>query len=193
MARPREFDEEEIMKRVLDVFWRQGYEGTSLKDLMKVTSLTKSSIYAAFNSKADLFRRAGELYSEKFLGFHAEAFAETSPRRVAEAILYGTADLHTSTNSPSGCFETNGALACSAESEDIRQEIVYNRLQMREKMRRRFEELRDVGPVLGNDCDKAANFVSTIIQGMAVQAKAGATREELHDFLDLAMRAWPEF
>ncbi|WP_456677935.1 TetR/AcrR family transcriptional regulator [Bradyrhizobium sp. RDM12] len=58
MSRPREFDETEVMDKALELFWRQGYEGTSLNDLLDATGLTKSSLYAAFGSKEDLFHRS---------------------------------------------------------------------------------------------------------------------------------------
>jgi AcrR family transcriptional regulator len=192
MARQREFEEEEVIDKVVQVFWRQGYEGTSLEDLLKATGLKKSSLYNAFRSKSDLYRLATQRYYAKYLGFQEAALAEKTPRGVAHALLMGTADLHTSPTTPPGCFETNGALACSKETEEIRESLLVNRNRLRKKLRDRFNALRNAGPVIGANSDDAAVFVLTLIQGMAVQAKGGASRKELRRFVDLSLAAWPE-
>lgn len=95
MSRAREFDETEVLDKALQVFWQQGYEGTSLNDLLDATGLTKSSLYATFGSKEDLFHRIVERYLSKHVEFRqACALAEPTPRRIVERLLYGMADLH---------------------------------------------------------------------------------------------------
>jgi AcrR family transcriptional regulator len=74
-ARPREFDEDEVLQAALRLFWEKGNEGTSLSDLMAATGLTKSSHYKAFDSKEALFWRVVERYQRDFLDFRHEALA----------------------------------------------------------------------------------------------------------------------
>src|SRR6185312_10353403 len=62
MARPRAFDEAQVLGAAADVFWAKGYEATSTRDLSAVTGLTTSSIYAAFGDKRELFHRALDHY-----------------------------------------------------------------------------------------------------------------------------------
>ncbi|MEY2826347.1 MAG: hypothetical protein RLZZ122_711 [Actinomycetota bacterium] len=57
MARPREFDESQVLARACEVFARYGYNGTSIDDLVKVTGLLRGSLYKAFGSKRNLFER----------------------------------------------------------------------------------------------------------------------------------------
>ncbi len=64
MARPREFDEDEVLRAVRDQFWNAGYAATSLQDLMRVTGLGKGSLYAAFGDKHQLFLRVLRAYIE---------------------------------------------------------------------------------------------------------------------------------
>ena len=66
MARPREFDEDEVLQAALRVFWEKGYEGTSLGDLQEAMGLTKSSLYKAFGGKEALFWRVVERYNHDF-------------------------------------------------------------------------------------------------------------------------------
>ncbi|MFD7024985.1 TetR/AcrR family transcriptional regulator [Promicromonospora sukumoe] len=62
MARPRQFDEDTVLRAVCDQFWDAGYAATSLQDLMRVSGLGKGSIYAAFGDKHELFLRVLRRY-----------------------------------------------------------------------------------------------------------------------------------
>ncbi|MFD7308594.1 TetR/AcrR family transcriptional regulator [Promicromonospora sp. NPDC059942] len=62
MARPRQFDEDEVLRAVCDQFWDAGYAATSLQDLMRVSGLGKGSLYAAFGDKHELFLRVLRRY-----------------------------------------------------------------------------------------------------------------------------------
>jgi TetR/AcrR family transcriptional regulator, transcriptional repressor for nem operon len=65
MARPREFDEELVLRAIRDQFWNAGYAATSLQDLMRVSGLGKGSLYAAYGDKHQLFLRALHSYVEE--------------------------------------------------------------------------------------------------------------------------------
>jgi len=58
VGRPREFDEDEVMEKIMNLFWEQGYEGTGLSDIMKSTGLQKGSLYKAWGSKHGMYIRA---------------------------------------------------------------------------------------------------------------------------------------
>lgn len=193
MARPREFDEDEVLDRVLKTFWEQGYESTSLANLLEATGLTKSSLYGAFGSKEMLFRQVLDRYRQHYLAFMQEALTESTPRRIVEQLLLGMVKLHTGVSTPRGCLETNAALACSSENQAIRHELASSRDAIRKRLRDRFEQTKTVGGLpKGMTIDAAAQYVATIIQGMAVRAKSGATREDLRLVVDAALLSWPK-
>ncbi|MET3966753.1 TetR/AcrR family transcriptional regulator [Bradyrhizobium sp. S3.9.1] len=194
MSRAREFDETEIIDKALQVFWQRGYEGTSLNDLLDATGLSKSSLYAAFGSKEDLFHRIVERYLSKHVEFRqACALAEPTPRRIVERLLYGMADLHAGSRTPPGCLITGAALACSPEAESIRQELVRSRNEFGQVLRRRLEAVTSAGPLPpGMTAADAARLVVVTIQGMAVEAKGGATRNELRRLVQTFLLNWPE-
>lgn len=79
MARPRSFDEKQVLNAVRDQFWGAGYAATSLEDLMRASGLGKGSLYAAFGDKHQLFLRALHSYTEDSHGRLSEALAE-APR-----------------------------------------------------------------------------------------------------------------
>jgi AcrR family transcriptional regulator len=193
MARPRQFDEAEVLDKALQVFWRQGYEGTSLSDLLDATGLTKSSLYAAFGGKADLFRQVVKYYDAEHLGFRQRALDETTPRQIVERLLHGTVDLHTGPNTPPGCLETGAALACSPECEPIRRELAQKRARFGRRLRQRFEAVKEAGPFPpGMSADDAALLVDLTVQGMAVEAMGGATKGALRRIVRAFLLSWPE-
>ena len=193
MARPREFDEDEVLQAALRVFWEKGYESTALSDLLEAMGLTKSSLYKAFGSKEALFWRVVERYNRDFLGFRLDALNEPTPRRIAERLLYGMTELHSGERTPMGCLELNAALACSTVTEPIRQELVRNRERFRQQLRDRFEETVATAPLPpGMTSDDAASLIISLIQGLAVQAKAGFSRETSRRVVRAALLSWPE-
>jgi AcrR family transcriptional regulator len=193
MARPRNFDEDDVLDRAMRLFWERGYEGASLHELLAATGLTKSSIYKAFGSKEALFRRIVERYDRHFLGFRREALAEKTPRAIVERLLMGMAELHAGQGTPPGCLATNAALACSPEADTIRIEMARDREIFRNVLRDRLTAASARGPLpVGTDADTAATLVHTMIQGMAVQAKSGIGRVEMERVVRAFLMSWPE-
>src|ERR1700677_2805326 len=82
IGRPREFDIDKALERAMELFWRQGYEGTSLSDLTRELGLTRTSLYAAFGSKEALFLKALDLYEVR-AGYRAAALTARTARDYA--------------------------------------------------------------------------------------------------------------
>ena len=192
MGRPRSFDKDKALDQAMEVFWRKGYEGASLSDLTKVMGINPPSLYAAFGNKEGLLKAALDRYAEQRKGFLRTAFNEPTARKVAECLLRGVADFHTNPDNPPGCLFTQGGLACGDGAEMIPRELASRRAQMEAAVRERFERAKQEGD-LPRDADPAAlaRYLSTVMQGMGVQAAAGATREQLQQTVDFALAAFP--
>src|SRR5215471_1664222 len=91
-GRPRSFDLDEALDSALHLFWRQGYEGTSLSDLTGAMGINRPSLYAAFGNKEELFRRALERYAAGPSARVAGSFALPTARETVEALLRFYAD-----------------------------------------------------------------------------------------------------
>ncbi len=63
MARPRQFDENEVLAAITRVFWEKGFEATSLDDLLAASGLNKGSLYSSFGNKEALFKKALQHYA----------------------------------------------------------------------------------------------------------------------------------
>jgi AcrR family transcriptional regulator len=191
-GRPREFDVDEALDRALRVFWRRGYEGATLPDLTEAMGINRPSLYAAFGSKEELFRKALERYVEGPAAFVRESLTEPTARGVAERLLGGTIDLVTDRRNPRGCLIVQGALACGETAESVRRELAARRAAGEVAVRQRFERARADGDLPAeSDAADLARYVVTVMRGMAVQAAGGASREDLRRVAELALQAWP--
>ena len=191
-GRPRQFDVEQALDRALKVFWRKGYEGTTLPDLTRAMGINRPSLYAAFGSKEELFGRALDRYAEGPAVYFRRALDEPTARAVAERLLGGTVELLTGRRTPRGCLAVQGALACGDAADSVRRELAARRAAGEAALRRRFERAKADGD-LPADSDPAdlARYVTTVVHGMSVQAAGGASREELRRVVAMALRAWP--
>jgi AcrR family transcriptional regulator len=193
MGRPREFDIDQALDRALYVFWRKGYEGTTLPDLTKAMGINRPSLYAAFGSKEGLFRKALDRYAEGPAAYVREALNEPTARAVARRLLSGTIDVVTARRNPRGCLMVQGALVCGEAAESVRRELVSRRLAGEAALRKRFQRALSEGDLpVGSRPADLARYIIAVVHGIAVQAAGGASRAELRRVAALALRAWPE-
>ncbi|HVJ43840.1 MAG TPA: TetR/AcrR family transcriptional regulator [Dongiaceae bacterium] len=192
MGRHREFDVEKALDAALCVFWRKGYEGASYADLTKAAGVERPALYSAFGNKEALFRRALDRYSERYLGYIPEALQLPTAREVAAHILHSAADLNTRYPDHAGCLGINGVLAGSDEAEPVRQALIDFRAAGQAQLRERFERAKAEGDLPKTaKADALAAFVMAVTHGMAVQAKAGFSRDMLEAVAEQALATWP--
>jgi AcrR family transcriptional regulator len=192
MGRPREFDAEKALDAALWVFWRKGYEGTSVNDLTEKMGITKPSLYAAFGNKEELFRKALDRYIEGPGSYMKRALAMPTAREVLEHLLYGAADALSDPGNPPGCLAVQGALSCGDAAETIKQELMARRSQGEEDIRTRFLRAIEEGDLpAGSNAADLARYISTVTQGMSVQASGGATHPQLRKIAEMVLRTWP--
>lgn len=119
VGRPRAFDEETVLDRATEVFWRYGYEGASLSALTDAMGINRPSLYATFGSKEQLFRRAFARYHETQMANARAAMEQPTAYAAIEAFLRSSADGLTASDHPTGCLSVQGGLACSPENARI--------------------------------------------------------------------------
>lgn len=192
MGRRREFDVDKVLDAALCVFWRKGYEGASYTDLTAAAGVERPALYSAFGNKEALFRRALARYYERYMDFVPKALELPTAREVAACILYNTADLNTRYPDRAGCLHINGAVAVSDDAEPVRQALIEVRAAGEAQLRERFERARAEGDLPQTaKPDALAAFVMAVSHGMAVQAKAGFSRDMLEAVATQALSTWP--
>ncbi|MEU7043738.1 TetR/AcrR family transcriptional regulator [Streptomyces varsoviensis] len=192
VGRPRGFDADEALERAMRVFWEQGYEGASLTDLTSAMSITRTSMYAAFGNKEELFRKALERYTEGPASYGVRALREPTARQVATAFLHGAVRATTRPDCPAGCLGVQGSLAAGATGGHARDTLAAWRDEHTAHFRDRLQQAVDEGDLPADaDPGALARYLMTVANGIAVQAAGGVPREELRRVADLALRAWP--
>lgn len=192
-GRPRVFDVEKALDRALELFWKHGYEGTSMAMLTQELGINGPSLYAAFGNKEALFRKALERYLAVPACYMAGALEEPTARGVAEKVLSGSLRLATDPEHPAGgCLLVRGAIATGPQNDAIRDELSAVRADGETAMRERFQRAIEEGDLpQGADAAKLARYLMTLNCGFAVQAAGGATREQLEEVAEMALQNWP--
>ncbi|MFJ9732822.1 TetR/AcrR family transcriptional regulator [Streptomyces sp. NPDC101171] len=191
-GRPRGFDADAALDRAVEVFWRQGYEGASLTDLTEAMGINRTSMYAAFGNKEELFHQAVARYAEADMAYAREALAKPTAYEVVESFLRANADALTRADRPSGCLSVQGGLAEGGDSGRIARFLADSRLAGERALARRLARAVEEGDLpAGTDPHALARYVMVVSEGNAVHATAGAARAALHATVDIALQAIP--
>lgn len=192
-GRPRSFDRDVALERAMQVFWRQGYESTSISDLTDAMDINPPSLYAAFGDKEQLFLAAVERYGCGMGQTPATILSEAPTARVAvERLLEKAAHEFTNRSHPPGCMVIMAATNCSADAAHIQAALAKRRQSSEANLRARIERGVAAGELpAGTDAGALARFYATVLEGMSIQARDGASRKSLLATAAAAMRAWP--
>ena len=192
LGRPRSFDTDQALDSAMHVFWKKGYEGTSLTDLTRAMGINRPSLYAAFGDKESLFRKVLERYSQGPARYVQAANLEASARKVVEKLLYGALELMSQPGNPQGCLMVHGALTGGKATSKVRRIMAEHHAQAEDGLRRRLRRAVSEGDLPANaDPDTLTRFVVTVIQGMSVQAANGASRAQLEKVARQSLQGWP--
>lgn len=124
MARPREFDERDVLDAASGVFWEKGFEGTSTRALVSQTGLSQPSLYNAFGDKRSLFLRAFEHYLNKTLRERIERLESTASPVIAISAFFGEViELSVADPLQRGCLLVNSALEGSSDDTEFRSPV----------------------------------------------------------------------
>jgi AcrR family transcriptional regulator len=173
------------------LFWRHGYEATSLNELTAAMGITPPSIYTAFGDKKRLFLEAinryvsGPTTSESII--ESAETAEQAVRTLLQTAATGFTGKHT----PRGCLLASSAISCSPAATDVQHELA--RIRRKIEMRLRDKIARGVRTGELNayaDAASLAAFTMAVIQGMSTLARDGATRERLMKISETAMQSF---
>ena len=191
-GRPRNFDRAQALQKAMEVFWSKGYEGASLTDLTEAMGINSPSLYGAFGSKEGLFREAVELYRETEGGSARRALlAAPTARDAVQAMLLASAERFTAPGLPPGCMIVLGAPAGCDNQAGVGHFLGDNRREMQSRILARLTAGAAHGELpAGADLKGLAAFYTTVLHGMSIQARDGASRKTLQSVARQAMRAW---
>lgn len=193
-GRPRSFDRASVLLKAVELFWEHGYEGTSFDDLIAVMGISASSFYSSFGSKENLYREATATFMESSASWFFKKLNDTTvdTRTAFEQLLNAIAAEFTRTEMPAGCMISIAATHVSPALGSLRQMMTEHRAASELGFADRLQAGKAARDLPGDtDVEPLAAYFSTVVRGMAVQARDGASRERLREIVKLSMRVWP--
>ncbi len=192
MGRPREFSEAAALDSAMRVFWEKGYEGASLEDLTMAMGINRSSLYASFGDKEELFNRVIARYTEGPIAFIHEALQQPTARTVVENLLRFTVAFLGDPTHPRGCLSLQGGLACGSSAEGVKRTMIDWRRRGLKRLEERMRRAQKEGDLTRDiDAKDLARYILVVMNGLAVQAVNGATQAELNRTVKMALRSIP--
>lgn len=191
-GRPREFDRAEGLRKAMQAFWSLGYEATSMADLREALGIKQASLYAAYGSKEELFREAVALYQQTDGITTPRALAADVPTRDAiETMLQDAIDMFTEADAPRGCLLVLSTMNCAVENKGVQEHLSSLREQTLRGIKARLRRGQREGDVAkAAPIAAIAAFYTTVLHGLSIQARDGATRKTLTQVVDCSMSAW---
>jgi TetR/AcrR family transcriptional repressor for divergent bdcA len=191
-GRPRGFDRAEALDAALRLFWQQGYETTSISQLIDAMGgISTASFYATFHSKETLFREAVRRYVDIYGQVLAPLSDETlSPREAISAALHGSAEMQSALGHPTGCLIGLGASGWSDQNEELKDLIAAERAKNRVAIRRVVERAGKEGELAASKVQGLATLIDALLLGLSVQARDGVPLVDIHAAIDTVLCHW---
>jgi AcrR family transcriptional regulator len=175
----------------MEVFWERGYDGAAISDLTAAMGIGAPSLYAAFGSKEQLFREAVERYDRLDGAYTERALREQPTARAAiEAMLRDNARAYADPDTPPGCMIVLAAAPWTGNAA-VRDHLAGLRAASQAALERRLERaVRDGELATGTDTAAMAAYYTTVLHGLSILARDGASPAEMDAVAGCAMAAW---
>jgi TetR/AcrR family transcriptional repressor of nem operon len=183
MARPKAFDPTAALDCALQVFWRQGYEATSLQDLLDAMTLSKSSFYETFGSKRALYLASIDRYRATAIAQYVRLLREHDDGRQAIAAVFAALVEHLDCpQGRHGCFMNNATIESAPHDAATAARISEAHRALEDAFYRAVRRAQTQGQVaLDKDPRALARFLTSSMQGLLVMAKLAPGHEALDD------------
>lgn len=193
IGRPLSFDRDKALEQAMLVFWRHGYESSSLSDLTAAMGISPPSIYASFGHKKQLFLEAVKLYLSGPVTPESIINEAATARDAVLGLLTASAIGFTGRKTPQGCLLASSAISCSAAARDVQLELAAIRHKIELHLKEKIVNAILKGELPNHsDATALAGLVMAVIQGLSTLARDGANREKLMLIVDAAMCSWPK-
>lgn len=188
MARPREFDEEAVLDAAMQCFWAQGYEATSVKDLIESTGLTAASLYNAYGDKRAMFRTALARYIETSIGARLRRCEILPPREAIRSFFDDILRRSLRDRECKGCMLVNSALEIAPHDPEFRETIV----ETLKRLEAFFLDCVEKGQANGTITPSQpaiglARHLLGVLMGVRVLARVRPERRLLEDVITAAL------
>lgn len=187
MARNKEFDEKKALRKAMILFWEQGYEKTSMQDLVDHMGVHRRSIYDTFGDKHTLFMRVLNHYVEIMEGrmkneVKTELTVKQSIRKLFEMVIDSTPQ------QPKGCLAVNAAVELSLIDEEVAKKTTEIFINTEALLFDLLKHGQDQGEIpKHNDIKGLSQFIHNSLVGIRVLTKTTNDKEKLESIINFTL------
>ena len=191
MARPREFDLEEVLDRAVETFWSKGYEATSIRDLVNSMGIHRASLYVAFGDKQRLFLSVLDRYRQMVVRKLLDILDSCPSGRAAIRQFFATVVEHVLTGGPlRGCLITNSAVERGLSDPATAKKVSLCLTQLEDGFYATLLRAQRGGELdKRRDLRALARYLTSSLQGLLVIGKIQTDRAALEDVVEVTLRA----
>jgi len=184
-GRPKTFDETEALTSAMHYFWNNGYDNTSLDNLLETMNIKKSSFYATFKSKEEIFSRCLELYRNSMLSQLNNLNQEIGPKQTLLMLTNMTITELKESGKVKGCLLVNSGQECYKKYEQLSQQIALE-FDFFQKLFTTFvKEAQEKKEILNpKDATMIAGRYINTLNGLIVSIQAGISDEQIDNIIE---------
>lgn len=191
IGRPPEFDVNEVIVAAMDTFWSNGFEGTSMQQILKSTGLSKSSLYQTFGGKQELFVKCLDQYS---MDMKESLLAKLSQSKSGvgfiKEVLLSAAKEAKGPGIPKGCLIMNTATEFAQHNSAVSKSVNRGIEAFKFVFATALEKARESGEIEKSaDVDQLSSYVVSSMSGIKSIVKSGADEKSVRSIVEVVMKA----
>ncbi|WP_259067872.1 TetR/AcrR family transcriptional regulator [Mucilaginibacter sp. X4EP1] len=189
MARSKDFDENEVLAKAIQIFWYKGYNGTSMQDLVDGLGISRSSLYDTYTDKHTLFVKALESYQNAGTAKIQEIITNSGSTKetIKQLLELSTGDL-LEDKQHKGCFMVNAEVEVAPHDQQVNNMVCKNDQQMEDAFYQVIQRGKDSGEINNpQDARALARFIINTVKGMRVTAKSITDPSVFNDIIALTI------
>jgi TetR/AcrR family transcriptional regulator, transcriptional repressor for nem operon len=188
MARTKEFDEQHILNKAVDLFWMKGYNATSAQDLVEVLGISRSSLYSTYGDKHSLFIKALQHYRQQMIQHMINTVDHSEDVEQTIKNVFNSIKQEASNKNPKGCLMVNSAIELVQDDSKVAKIVDAMMLDLEDALCRAVKKGQDEGKFSTTHTARSlARFLMNSINGLRVAAKSNAGKKVLDDIVNISL------
>ena len=191
MGRTKNFDESRVLDKALEVFWKKGFNATSIKDLVDHLGINRASIYDTYGDKHQLYLASLKRYRQQTSSWLLQQIrSEKSALAIIKDFLIGTVQQGLHDQDKLGCFLVNAATELANSDDAIKVMFEENKNTVEKVLKELITEGQESGEIGTKHSSQAlARFLFNSLSGLRVLAKANMEEKDLNEVVEVTLSA----